>query len=113
LDSWFYLVECRWRKKLADCREVDGLSGQVNRSGKQTMGLFLSVEGWSPNVIEMLKQNPSKSVILMDGPDLLTILEGKVDLIELIQAKIDNLNLKAEPFWPASKLISKAMIPKP
>lgn len=58
LDGWHYLVECRWRQKLADIRQLDGLKGQIDRSGKQTMGLFLSIEGWSDHVPGLLKQNP-------------------------------------------------------
>ena len=27
LEGWHYLVECRWREKLADTRQVDGLRG--------------------------------------------------------------------------------------
>ncbi len=42
MDGWHYLVKCRWRKKQADGRDLDGLLGQVKRSGRQTMGLFLS-----------------------------------------------------------------------
>jgi hypothetical protein len=68
--GWRYIVECRWRERLADIRQLDGLSGQVGRAGKQAMGLFLSIEGWSKNVVPMLQQNPDKSVILMDGFDL-------------------------------------------
>src|SRR5699024_1486610 len=37
-QSWHYLVECKWTKKLSDIRELDSLLGKVNRSGKQTMG---------------------------------------------------------------------------
>lgn len=40
LEGWHYIMECRWRDKLADIRELDGLNGQVDRSGKQTMGYF-------------------------------------------------------------------------
>jgi hypothetical protein len=36
LEGWHYIVECRWRKKLSDIRELDGLSGQIARSGRQT-----------------------------------------------------------------------------
>jgi len=39
LEGWHYVVECRWREKLADIRQLDGLLGQVQRSGKQTMWL--------------------------------------------------------------------------
>ncbi len=58
LDGWHYLVECRWRTRLPDIRQLDGLAGQVARSGRQTMGLFLSVEGWSEHVVPLLKQSP-------------------------------------------------------
>lgn len=98
LEGWHYLVECRWRKKLADIRQLDGLKGQVDRSGKQTMGLFLSIEGWSENVPAVLKQNPDKSIVLMDGYDLRTVLCGYVTLEELLLAKIAKLNLQNEPF---------------
>jgi hypothetical protein len=31
----------------ADIRQLDGLTGQIGRSGHQTMGLFLAINGWS------------------------------------------------------------------
>jgi hypothetical protein len=98
LEGWHYIVECRWRKKLADVRQLDGLLGQVTRSGKQTMGLFLSINGWSENVPTVLKQNPEKCLFLMDGFDLRCVLALTVDLPELLLAKLASLNLEAEPF---------------
>jgi len=99
LEGWHYLVECRWRRRLADIRELDGLLGQVGRSGKQTMGLFLSINGWSENVLRLLKQNPEKSLVLMDGYDLRTSLARQLDLRAFIIAKVAKLNLEAEPFF--------------
>jgi hypothetical protein len=102
LEGWHYLVECRWRKKLADIRELDGLSGQLNRSGKQTMGLFLSINGWSDNVVPLLKQSPQKSIILMEGSDLRCALTGTPSLPDLILAKAAKLSLEGEPYYRAS-----------
>lgn len=99
LDGWYYLVECRWREKLADIRQLDGLKGQVDRSGKQTMGLFLSINGCSGNVPKLLKQNPDKSILLIEGYDLRTVLNRQVGLQDLIKAKLMKLNLEAEPFF--------------
>jgi len=99
IEGWHYLVECRWRKKLADIRQLDGLKGQIDRSGKQTMGLFLSIEGWSRNVPTLLKQNPNKFIFLMDGYDLRNVLCGYVDFRDFLFAKITKLNLEAEPFF--------------
>lgn len=98
LEGWHYLVECRWREKIADIRQLDGLKGQVDRSGKQTMGLFLAINGWSEHVPKMLKQNPDKSIILMDGFDLRTVLSQRLDLSDFLLAKVARLNFEGEPF---------------
>lgn len=104
--GWHYIVECRWRKKLADIRELDGLLGQIGRSGRQTMGVFLSINGWSENVVDLLKQNQAKSIILMEGFDLRTVLAQPFDLKTLLRAKIRALNLDAEPYLSISKVIA-------
>jgi hypothetical protein len=105
IEGWHYLVECRWRKKVADIRELDGLAGQVRRSGKQAMGLFLSVNGWSENVPGLLKQNPDKSIVLMDGYDLRMVLAGHAHLQRFLLAKIEALSLKSEPFLSVNAFI--------
>lgn len=103
LEGWHYLVECRWRAKLADIRQLDGLTAQVGRSGRQTMGLFLSINGWSEHVPLLLKQNPEKSIILMDGYDLRTVLAGDADLRDFLLAKVARLNLGAEPCFSVTE----------
>jgi len=107
LEGWHYLVECRWRHKLADIRELDGLLGQVGRSGKQTMGLFLSINGWSENVPKLLKQNSEKSIILMDGYDIRTALARPLDIRTFMIAKVAKLNLEGEPFLPVSDYLKE------
>ena len=107
LDGWHYLVECRWRQRLADIRQLDGLKGQIDRSGKQTMGVFLSIEGWSDHVPGLLKQNPEKSIILMDGYDLRVVLDRRLDLSDLISAKVAKLNLEAEPYHGVRQYMSE------
>ena len=104
LEGWHYIVECRWRKKPADIRELDGLKGQVERSGKQAMGLFLSINGWSDHVPGLLKQSSSKDVILMEGYDLRCVLARQVDLVDLLLAKIARLNNDSEPFMSVREL---------
>jgi hypothetical protein len=107
LEGWHYLVECRWRKKLADIRELDGVKGQVDRSGKQTMGFYLSINGWSENVPRLLKQNPDKSIVLMDGYELRCVLSGHVNLTDLILAKVTKLNLEGEPFYSVKDFLAE------
>jgi hypothetical protein len=107
LEGWHYLVECRWRERLADIRQLDGLKGQIDRSGKQTMGLFLSINGWSEHVVPLLKQNPGKSIILMEGYDLRTVLCGQVDLRDFLLTKIAKFNLDSEPYFSVTQYINE------
>jgi hypothetical protein len=107
LEGWHYIVECRWRAKLADIRELDGLTGQISRSGRQTMGVFVSINGWSDNVIPLLKQNPDKTVVLMEGYDLRTVLAGRVDLRDFLLAKVARLNLYGEPFYSVAQYMDE------
>jgi hypothetical protein len=106
IEGWYYIVECRWRQKLADIRELDGLKGQVDRSGKQTMGVFLSINGWSENVPSLLKQNPTKNIFLMDGYDLRCVLAVQADLRDFIISKVTALNLEGEAFLSAKDYLS-------
>lgn len=98
LDGWHYIVEMKWTNQLSDMSQLDSLYGKVSRSGKQTMGLFISINGWSSNVIPLMKQHPDKAIFLMDGYDLRVVLSGDIDLIELLQKKIAKFNLMAEPY---------------
>ncbi len=106
LNGWYYLVECKWIQKLISISELDNLLGKVNRSGKQAMGLMLSMEGWSANVPALLKQNPEKCIILMDGYDIRCVLSGAINLLDLLEKKLEKLNLESEPFYSAKDMLT-------
>lgn len=107
LEGWYYLVECKWTQKLTDIRQLDSLYGKIHRSGKQTLGLFLSINGWSKNVCPLLKQNHDKSIILMDGYDLRSILveHNNLNLKTLLLKKLEHLNFEGEPFYSAYQVL--------
>jgi len=107
LDGWHYLVEIKWTSQLTDMKQLDSLYGKVARSGKQTMGLFLSIGGWSPHVIPLMKQQPDKSIFLMDGFDLRMVLTQNISLFDLLQKKIARFNIKSEPFLSVGDLLKE------
>lgn len=112
LDGWYYLVECKWTQNLTDIRQLDSLYGKISRSGKQTLGLFLSINGWSRNVGSLLKQNHDKSIILMDGYDLRSVLveHNNLNLRNLLLKKLERLNFEGEPFYSAALLLEEARL---
>ena len=113
LEGWYYLVECKWTQKLTDIRQLDSLYGKINRSGKQTLGLFLSINGWSENVCPLLRQNQEKSIILMDGFDLRCVLSDyDVNLEKLLLAKLAYLNFEGQPFYSVKQFMEKVNTPE-
>ena len=107
LNGSYYLVECRWRKEKASGGDVDGLLAKVGRSGSQTLGIFVSMEGWSVHVVSLLKQNPMKRIILVSGKDIRGVLVGDIGLIRMLHAKIEALNVDAEPFRSVEDILSR------
>lgn len=107
LEGWHYLVECKWQTKPSDIRQLDSLYGKVDRSGKQVMGMFLSINGWSENVPTLLKQNPNKCIILMDGYDLRCVLDGQIKLTDFLLTKVGKLNDESEPYFGAWQYLNR------
>ncbi|VUG05494.1 hypothetical protein PPOLYM_01875 [Paenibacillus polymyxa] len=105
LDGWHYIVEMKWTSKVSVIRELDSLYGKVSRSGKQTMGVFISINGWSTHVVDLIKQNSDKSIFLISGYDLRSALSRDVDLIKMLYKKLSKLNLESEPFFGAESMI--------
>lgn len=104
-EGCYYLIECKWRSEVSSRQDLDSLSMAVSRSSTSTMGLFISVNGWSEHVIPLLYRNPCKNVILMNGSDIEHVLKERVSLSELMRAKIRNLSVYAEPYFDADNLL--------
>lgn len=85
-DNTDYLLEAKWQKKPIDAQELYGFGGKIQGKLKNTLGLYVSLEGYS---IESTKtENPSvKAIILMDGSDLMQILEGRIKLTDMLYIK--------------------------
>ena len=108
LEGWHYLVECKWTTAVTSVKELDSLSGKLDRSGFQSAGLLISVNGWSKHAEPSLKQNPKKNIMLMHGKDLQAALEGNIDLVDLLRAKISALSVRADPFLGADEIAQPA-----
>ena len=81
-----YLLEAKWQRAPVAAKELDGLSGKLSRKLENTLGLFLSVNGFSVDAIET-HASGRRLVILMDGSDLMAVLEGRIDLVRLLLRK--------------------------
>lgn len=81
-----YLLEAKWQQDPMPAKELDSLAGKLSRKLENTLGLFLSINGFSEDAVKV-HSSGRRLVILMDGSDLMAVLEGRIDLVQLLYRK--------------------------
>lgn len=84
-DTDDYLLEAKWLSAPVSRAEVDAFAAKVGRKGKNALGLFIAIQGFSHPALQTY--STSTPFIAMDGPDLYLVLEGRVRLDDLLKAK--------------------------
>lgn len=86
LEGTDYLFEAKWQAEHVSVQELDGFAGKVRRKLDNTLGVFLSMNGFSPDGIAA-HSTGRPSVVLMDGADLMAVLEERIDFVTLLLRK--------------------------
>ncbi|MHA1757174.1 MAG: hypothetical protein ACTSVV_10420 [Promethearchaeota archaeon] len=84
-------VECKWEARLTKLGQILKFISQLRYRDPMTIGLFLSMSGFTEPVINSLKLNPDRAIILMNRQELEIISNGSFDFEELIKLKINKL----------------------
>jgi hypothetical protein len=89
LDRDHYLLEAKWTKDRVILGDLRDLDGAVGSSLDNTLGLFISIEGFSEEGLTAYLQGTRPRIVCMDGADLFMVLDGRIDLADLLQRKKD------------------------
>jgi hypothetical protein len=81
-----YLFEGKWQKDLIDAAILDAFKGKLSRKLDNTLGLFLSINGYSEDAVKIHSAGRGM-MILMDGNDVMAVLEGRIDFVQLLLRK--------------------------
>lgn len=85
-DGTDYLFEAKWQEALVKASDLDSLAGKLSRKLDNTLGLYLSMNGFSNDGVEA-HTSGKRVMLLMDGSDLMAVLEGRIELTELLLRK--------------------------
>lgn len=85
-DNTDYLFEAKWQQEPVGIKELDAFSGKLARKLENTLGLFLSINGYSDDAVKA-HSTGRRLMVLMDGSDLMAVLEGRIDLLQLLLRK--------------------------
>ncbi len=81
-----YLFEAKWHKQRIQPKYLNNFHVKITDKLDNTLGLFLSINGFTENVI-LKRSNSTPKIILMDGEDLFFVLDGRIDLPTLLTRK--------------------------
>jgi hypothetical protein len=105
LSGIHFLMEARWRKDPAERQDLDVFAAKVAGSSENTLGLFISIEGFAKAGVE--KHNGSQSALhLMDGGEILAVLEERIDLVELLERKRRHAAMTGEIYFRADDALT-------
>jgi len=80
------LLEAKWQRNPVNVGDLDRLQAKVSRKLDNTLGLYVSVNGYSEDGLEAFKYDRPK-LYLVDGADLMAVLENRIDLQSLLKRK--------------------------
>ncbi len=81
-----YLVEARWTDKPNTREDVDVFAAKVERKLDNTLGLFISINGFSETALTKGGTGRTK-ILAMTGEDLMAVLEDRISLPEVLRRK--------------------------
>jgi hypothetical protein len=102
-ENQTYLGEARYREKKPTIEQIGGFQTKVTSKGGYPLGLFVSISGFTANVLNAYNSSKDKVIILMDGNDLLLILKGAITFPEALKSKKRALS-EGQVFFPLNNI---------
>ena len=103
-DTDDYVVEARWRNSPTDRAAADVFAAKVRRKGKNALGLFVSISGFTQDAIA--QYNESTPFLAVDGSDIYLVLDYRIRLDDMLKQKKRHANETGRCFLASADIIS-------
>lgn len=78
-----YLLEAKWTVAPTRRAELDAFDAKIRRKSLYTRGVFVSINGYSPDAVDAVRTGGNVRFIMLDGSHLYRVLDGKLSLESL------------------------------
>jgi hypothetical protein len=103
-DGTDFLLEAKWEDAQSSTDALSIFSSKVARKLDNTLGLFLSMNGFQQNALDLQAQ-ARPVMILMDGMDLIAVLDDRIDLASLLTRKKQHAARTGEVFLRVAEIL--------
>jgi hypothetical protein len=104
LDREVYLIEAKWTAEPVNEAALLVLRGKVEGKSQFTRGLFLSINGYTPEAVVAITGGKSPNFVMMDGVHLFRVLDGGIHLNVLLRRLVRHLAETGAPYLPVANL---------
>lgn len=100
LDGGTILIEAKWTAGAHPASSIYQFKGKVDGKLVGTLGLFISINGFSPDAVDALVAGKELNIILADGGDIRAIARHDVSVTEALRQKLRAAGDEAAVYWP-------------
>jgi hypothetical protein len=102
IEGTTYLVELKFTKSQSSAPDVDSLKAKVNKMADNTMGIMVSMSGYSSVAINDASSNKS-TLIILDAGHLYLFLSGAMNFKDIITRVRRHASQTGEAYLPINK----------
>ncbi len=102
LDGTTYLVELKFTKEQSGATDIDTLKAKVNKMADNTMGVMISISGYSSVAISEASGSKT-TLIILDAGHLYLFLSGAMKFSDIILRSRRHVSQTGEAYLPANK----------
>ena len=97
-----FLLEAKWKAEPIPASDFYAFKGKVDGKLIGTIGVFVSMSGFSSDAVDALKFGKEINLILFNGSDFQLVAEGQRSFISALREKLRYAAEEGQPFLPLS-----------
>lgn len=112
---WFegrtILIEAKWTKGSHPASSIYQFKGKVDGKLSGTLGLFISMSGFSSDAVDALVAGKELNLILADGDDIRTLVDSTLSVSDALRRKLREAGEYGNPSFPLSSITDDSSSP--